>query len=565
MDHCRTIIVFWLVHFLLVFETPAQNVAITLPSYSYEIDHTKHLIVAIHQGQLPSTVGASSISVQLDEDYTFAQVPSVLETGTGYAVLKENEQYQLFFSPLPLLVVNSELTIVDEPPVLGEIRYVSQTEDPFLSVMGIEIRGAWSQTYPKKSYRFELFQDASGVNTQDHAFAGMRSDDDWILTAMYNEPLRLRNVTAQKLWLDIHQLAYAEEEESAQATIKTAYTDVFINGEYKGVYMLSERVDRKLLELKSFNGTQRGELFKGKDWGATQYTSCPPYSNSSRLWEGFEYEYPKEDEITDWENLYNAVDLVVNGSDIDLETQLSQKFELKNLVDYFLFVNLIRAADNLGKNVFVARYDQDRPYFYVPWDLDGILGNGYDGNQEPWTTEIYSNGLYNRLMNNNVENFLSRCSNRWFQLRENGFSESALLAAVNENVSLLQTSGAYEREGIAWNEFAYDENILSYLENWLHDRLIYLDEYFSEFVDVNEIEQLTTKVYPNPTSSFLSVFSEDVIDQIHITDPTGRLVLTIQVNGNQARIDVSGIPTGMYHIHFETEERRQVSSFFKTN
>ncbi len=37
---------------------------------------------------------------------------------------------------------------------------------------------------------------------------GMRSDDDWNLLAMYNEPFRLHNVACNQLWQAIHTPYY---------------------------------------------------------------------------------------------------------------------------------------------------------------------------------------------------------------------------------------------------------------------------------------------------------------------------------------------------------------------
>ncbi|WP_366841162.1 CotH kinase family protein [Lacinutrix sp.] len=45
----------------------------------------------------------------------------------------------------------------------------------------------------KKSFDLEFWADLVSKEKKDIKFKGMRSDDDWILDAMYNEPLRLRS------------------------------------------------------------------------------------------------------------------------------------------------------------------------------------------------------------------------------------------------------------------------------------------------------------------------------------------------------------------------------------
>ncbi len=104
-----------------------------------------------------------------------------------------------------------------------------------------------------------------------------------------------------------------------------------------GIYALGEQVDKKQLKLKSFNGSIRCEFYKGISWGASTFTELPQYDNNNRIWSGFEMKYPKEDDITDWSNLYNFVDFVINSSEINFEDNIIDKFNINNAIDYFIF------------------------------------------------------------------------------------------------------------------------------------------------------------------------------------------------------------------------------------
>ena len=78
----------------------------------------------------------------------------------------------------------------------------------------------------------------------------MRSDKTWLLLAMYNEKLRLNNKISHDLWLKLHKLYYADLEPDANSTIRTRYVEVVLNGQYQGVYLFTEDMDRKQLKLK---------------------------------------------------------------------------------------------------------------------------------------------------------------------------------------------------------------------------------------------------------------------------------------------------------------------------
>lgn len=201
---------------------------------------------------------------------------------------------------------------------------------------------------------------------------GLRSDDDWNLQAMYNEPLRLNNKTSFELWDKIDTLHYLNEEPDAINGVRMRYVEIFINDEYRGVYGLGEKVDRKQLKLKKHNGTIRGQLYKGDTWGATTFSPAPPFNNNSDTWGGFEYKHP--DEEIDWTELHEFVSFVRFSSDADFYANYQSYFSIDNAISYLIFVNLARLTDNLGKNIYVAKYNNNYPYFYVPWDLDGSLG-----------------------------------------------------------------------------------------------------------------------------------------------------------------------------------------------
>ncbi|MFT4681383.1 MAG: spore coat protein H [Flavobacteriales bacterium] len=379
------------------------------------------------------------------------------------------------------------------------------------------------------------------------SLAGMRSDDDWVLTPMSNEPLRLRNKIGHELWSEIHDLPHSELEPEAESTISAKYIDLFLNGKYRGIYLLMERVDRKLLQLKPFNGEQRVELYKGVTWGATQYYGCPAFNNGSRSWSGFEMDYPKEEDYTDWEHLYSAVNLVVNETDDAFNLNVFHEFQMSSSIDYFLFLNLLRATDNLGKNVYVAKYDQGEPYFFVPWDLDGILGTQYAGQQDTVFDDILTNGLFDRLILNESTYFLNHAAYRWYQLREAEFSNGALEERLCSQIDFLNESGAYDRESIAWPEFAFQSSDKDYMLSWIADRLAFLDDYFSAFVGVPE-KETSLNIFPNPTSGIVWLQSNNGPTQLKLYNSNGQMVLEKFIMSGTNRINLDELESGIYHL-----------------
>ena len=69
----------------------------------------------------------------------------------------------------------------------------------------------------------------------------MRSDNKWILNALYSDTSKIREMMAVGLWNEISP--------ELQGT-RIKYVEVFVNGFYRGIYGLMEPIDKKTAGLK---------------------------------------------------------------------------------------------------------------------------------------------------------------------------------------------------------------------------------------------------------------------------------------------------------------------------
>ncbi len=393
-----------------------------------------------------------------------------------------NKTYKAYNTILPLITIDAPNGIVNEPKRMSSIHYADSSQ-ALTSFAGIELRGSSSQFFPKKTYDINFHEDSAGAKNRDLKFGSMRKDDDWILDGLYNEPLRLRSHISLALWKKIHKPAYLDKEPKAQSGVETHFCEVFVNGHYKGIYLLSEQVDRKLLKLAKEDSTGvRGELFQGSSYdGAVTFDSIPPKKNFMRRWGGYDIEYPYPSNIP-WDNLYPFTQVVVNGDKTAFAKAVKEQLQLDNIIDYFLFVNAVRAPDNLGKNIYLARYDTNEPYFYVPWDLDGTFGTVFSGKRVNKTTDFLTNGLLRRLLADNPEDFIARFKERWTALRNTTLQTEFLVEWQEKEYHNLIESGAYEREQRAWTSFNSEKEQLDYMTQWTKKRLEFLDTYIADLV-----------------------------------------------------------------------------------
>ena len=479
------------------------------------------------------------------------------------------ETYTCYRSEMPLITITTDSPIVNSPAVHGVINVADADGNVITMHAGFKIRGTSSQQYDKKSYRVELWADETGAEMADTTFLGLRSDDDWNLEAMWAQPLRLRDKVANELWMEMYQLPYAESEPDALPGIRMVYADLFINDEYLGVYALTERMDRKQLALRKYNGTLRGLLYKGNGSGAPTFESLPDYDNTLDIWDNYEWVYPNEsDTAIDWNHLYSFTNFVMNASDNVFYSQYSAQFDKENAIDYYLFINSLMAMDNMGRNLFLARYKKSSTYMYLPWDLDAIWGLDTDGNKTYNTGGLKSNGFYDRLTQDcNNNGFVASAKTRYNTLRGDILTTEHIMELVQNQYNELVESGAYEREHEAWPEFTVDESQLEYMRNWLDNRFHYLDGEINAGcgtwgVEVPELVEGPTQsieVFPNPAKDRINIrFAETSEAFVRLYDMTGRLVYFNTVSAQAIVIPTQRLSQGIYTLVTNVDGKQQV-------
>lgn len=536
-------------------QSPTPENTVAVEAGLYHVDAKNHLVLLSQ----PILAGARPVTdLLLNGRYTLAQPAAGLAVGTSYQAQHDGQAYAVCVTQLPIVQLHTRHAIVDAPSVYATFALTESTGAITRGNLGIEVRGSWSQTYPKKSYELNVWADTTGATSRDVQLLGMRTDDTWNLLALYNEPLRVNNKVSHELWHEMNQLYYQAKEADAKNGVDMAFVEVLLNDEYQGIYALSEKVDRKLLKLKKYSAGIKGELYKGTSRdSASMYLGAPSFDNKSQTWSGFEYKHP--DELTDWTNLRDFVRFVTTSSAADFQSQYAKRFQLDNAVDYFIFLNLLRATDNTGKNLYVARYNAKEPYFYVPWDLDGVFGTNWQGLPDNVTNDLLTNGFYQRLFqDNSPTGFRAALARRWASLRATVVTEDHILGKFRAQRDYLLRNNAYQREHLVWPAFTYDETRLTDLQTWLHARLAYLDGAFGPLTTALATAPAAAParpaLYPNPARDYLTVElpAGASAGQLTIRDLSGQSVLQASLHG-PTRLPIGHLAKGLYAVVVESQ------------
>lgn len=461
---------------------------------------------------------------QIAYSYTFKQV----EGNKLYSIhaRKGNKEIntKITFTFLPLLVLQGSFGYDYAQGSMS--LYSPDATEPTISLIKAKWRGGSTNTADKHKRNYKIKSINFKGKSQDISLLGMREDNNWIMDAGQIDLFRLRNRIATEIWNDFATKPYyASKEPKAKSGVTGKVVEVILNNEYRGIYSLTEAMDRKELKLKKYDDKNQefhGHLWKVSSWDKAQFWEIDKdYDNTQETWHAFETKYPDIDDVnpTDYSPLYEAIDFVVNSNDETFKKEVGDYFDIPVLIDYQLFLETLKPVDNNGKNMYWGIYDvaKSKKLTLAIWDLDASVGQDWHCSTPLHPDYILPNtdlgvkdgfNLYHRLSSLNVDNYNEKVASRYQELRKTYFSEENLISRYQGYYDMLVKSGAASREECKWSKDSdiggYPLNFKSeieYIKNWIINRLNYLDSnQFPVSTNISEIHQkesLSTKTTYN--------------------------------------------------------------------
>ena len=450
---------------------------------------------------------------QIAYSYTFKQV----EGNKLYSIhaRKGNKEIntKITFTFLPLLVLQGSFGYDYAQGSMS--LYSPDATEPTISLIKAKWRGGTTNTADKHKRNYKIKPLNFKGKGQDISLLGMREDNNWILDAGQIDLFRLRNRIATEIWNDFATKPYyASKEPKAKSGVTGKVVEVILNNEYRGIYSLTEAMDRKELKLKKYDDKNQefhGQLWKVSSWDkATFWDIDKDYDNTQETWHAFETKYPDIEDVnpTDYSPLYEAIDFVVNSNDEAFKKEAGDYFDIPVLIDYQLFLETLKPVDNNGKNMYWGIYDvaKSKKLTLAIWDLDASVGQDWHcstplhpdyvlPNTDLGVKDVFN--LYHRLSSLNVDNYNEKVASRYQELRKTYFSEENLISRYQGYYDMLVKSGAASREECQWSKDSdiggYPLNFKSeieYIKNWIINRLNYLDtNQFPISTNISEIHQ----------------------------------------------------------------------------
>ena len=456
--------------------------------YSMVKNESKRQTPDIKYESYSSNVSIGIVSKKLEPT---KEVKMIVYTNSEYY------EYKLVSTTLPLLNIDFEEEIESlnaEIKTPMQLYLFDNRKDSVkretVSDGYIHVRGSSTANYDKKGYKLSLTQESLGEHIRNDGVSllGMRQDDDWILYAAYTEDEKVRNVFSAKLW---YESCAKNNIFGIVNGMEYKYVELFLNGQYWGLYALGFPIDEKQLQLsKDDYGNYDEFAFKKVRWNAVEVDAI---NNDSINMFGYSFMNDTSNYVDGLKALHDYYRTILSTKSID---ELYAASDIKTAIDYSLFINLIQGVDHVNqdepllKNLVISFKKKGNKYIavYTPWDMDYSWGAGFDIDAN-LSTITYSVSAR--------ENFISKLNpvyqlqelgdvkinkmivERYDYLRKHNWSYEYMNKLIDKYEDNIYNSGAYDRDMIRWPEANYSKNNvkLDSFRKYVKERLRYMDLY----------------------------------------------------------------------------------------
>lgn len=367
--------------------------------------------------------------------------------------------------------------------------YNHPTDRPTLSTeTRIRVRGHSSRDFEKAPYLLKLVTHEG--EERDEALLGMSPHNEWALHGPYLDKSLLRNY-----------LFYNLSGELMEYAPNCRFCELILNGDYRGVYLLTETITAGEGRLP-INKKEKGSLLSGYLLRIDRPTVADletlrdvdvltERANIQR--QDVEIRYPGKNRLTEEmktgiERDFSAFEKALYSYDFDTgEYSYKQFIDVDNFVDYYI-INAITSNVDAGRFSTYIYKSVDGLYRMCVWDFNNSCDNfktaqvGSDFDSLRWAA------YYDMLFRDRA--FVKRVISRYHEQRKGLLSDAALDEYIDDTLAFL--GDAVDRNSVRWADYIASDPLddpegtgrnphsqaeaVAQLKDNLHRRLAWLDE-----------------------------------------------------------------------------------------
>ena len=335
--------------------------------------------------------------------------------------------------------------------------------------MPLQIKGRanYSWSFPQKPFTLKLEEDAP--------LLGMNSGKKWVLITTFSDKTLLRNYITLNLASDLVGMEYS---------VQTRYVDVYFNGKYNGLYVLSQKIGLRDQQVAADALFEIEAQYRHSDCSNCIVTPSGTHIMFIEPITDVTDSAEREKLMSTYRQLLVKADNAIMYRGME---DYSRFIDVDSFVDWYIVNELVKNYDS-GFTTSCYMYAKGGKLHMGPcWDYDTCMGNqmgaadclypeGFhvsDSKYSPW---------YHRLVRE--EGFSKALRDRWTELYDSGkiaaFQQyiEDLPATISESQKLDKKKWPQKLKMSdlrGWMSlFTYEEE-LDYLKNWVDTRVNWLN------------------------------------------------------------------------------------------
>lgn len=434
-------------------------------------------------------------------------------------------------SNLPIFVITTDggASIPDEPGIMGNLKviyrgpgqrnYLSDLNNPanlnYDGRIDIEIRGSSSQSSPKKNYGFTTLK-ADNVTNNNVSLLGMPDENDWILGGMVFDTAQIRDYLCDNLSRQIGEYAS-----------RTSYCEVLVNNDYKGLYILQEKIkaDDNRVDVTKISSSDNmfPDITGGYIVKADKTTGGDPVAWTMYSWSGAPVDYilelPKPENATYYQtsyikNEFTKLETTAMNGDISVINGYPSVIDVTSFIDFMIINEYACNADAYTYSTYFHKDRNGKLRAGPIWDLDLTFGNdlfmwGLDRSRpDVWFFQDYQNDG-SRFWRDLFYNSQYKCylSKRWNELTAAGqpLNRDVIYSFIDTTVDSITEAATrdYQRWGKTGSLAQRISSIKSFIATRSSWMTLNLGSY-SQCSNVSLPDLVITKImyHPKPTAQY---------------------------------------------------------------
>ena len=305
--------------------------------------------------------------------------------------------------PALMLHINSPLVKISRQD-FSAIFYPAGSQSIPRRLTGFQNTGGGIKHHGNTSYWKAAKKPLSLRFDEPHHLFTQTDTKNLYLLSGYADDTRLRN----KFSYDTFRSFSAPDKQ--RYAPEMAWTEVFINGNYYGVFETCTRIHGTLLGTtdKPDDPHNTPLLFKIR-------SVIPLFANTDV--DIFEAILPGADDLCRRDAVLGLMQFTSGADSVTFKRDIAKHIDVDNLIDFTLLLNFAGNEDGRVTNFYLARgAAEDSPFFLIPWDYDKTFRERF---------RFLGNHLIGR-MQDEYPGFNDRLIRRWSELRSSVLSDQAV-------------------------------------------------------------------------------------------------------------------------------------------